>query len=141
MVLKSRLRAPDWGANGDPDREAKCRKHPLPTNHDVNALTDPWFYDEPEATHICNGTYDGYVCPFRQVCLHIALVNNEQSGTFGGMTTEQRRWVRRISKYPGPPRAANYFDRDHWDSSDTWRHLVPPPDWFDNEDADDDQED
>lgn len=121
MVLKSRVLAPDWTAGGNPEKEAKCRKVPLPSNHDVNADTDPFFYDEPEARHVCNGTYDGYVCPFRQVCLYRALVNNEQAGTFGGMTTEQRRWIRRNR---------DLIERENWVQSDGWRWIVPEPEYF-----------
>jgi hypothetical protein len=118
MVLKARTLAPDWSAGENEDREAKCRKFPLPKNHDVNAHTDPFFMDEEEATHVCNGTYDDYVCPFRQVCLYRALVNNEQAGAFGGMTTEQRRWIRRNR---------DLISRSDWDISDMWRETVPTP--------------
>lgn len=133
MVLKARVLAPDWSADGNPDAEAKCRKHPLPTNHEVNADTDPFFYDEEEAIHICNGTYDQKVCPFRRSCLHRALVNNEQAGAFGGFTTEQRRWIRRNR---------DLIPRDSWGDSDRWRWIVPSPEFFEetDEEADAGQE-
>jgi hypothetical protein len=130
MVLKSRLPPVDWKAGGNKEREAKCLKHPLPTNHEVNADTDPFFYDEEEAAHICNGTYDNKVCPFREKCLHRALVNNEQSGTFGGFTVEQRRWIRR------PINGISRFDWEPEKQAE-WRDLVPPPEFFTEEqDAD-----
>lgn len=129
MVLKSRVEAPDWTAGGNPDREAKCRKHPLPTNHNVNAETDPFFYDEAEARHICNGEYDDYVCPFREECLERALINNEQSGTFGGFTVLQRRWIRRNK---------DLLPRDLWAYSDSWRWIVPSPEHLESIEAGDD---
>ena len=131
MVLKSRVRAPDWSAGHNPQREAKCRKFPLPHNHNVTPETDPWFLDQEEATHVCNGTYDNKVCPFRAKCLEIALINNEQDGTFGGMTLMQRRWIRRNREL---------IPRDTWDESEYWRHLVPPPHYFDQTETEDDYE-
>lgn len=124
MVLKSRLRAPDWSADGNPDREAKCRKHPLPTNHVVNADTDPFFLDQEEAAHVCNGTFDQKVCPFRARCLYGALVNNEQDGTWGGFTTEQRRWIRR-QRYVKAPEVVIYPDDWEPTNQDSWREGVP----------------
>ena len=127
MVLKSRLEAPDWSAGHNPAKEAKCRKFPLPTKHEVTKDNDPWFEDEEEATHICNGTWDNYVCPFRERCLHIALVNNEQAGMFGGFTVQQRRWIRRNR---------DLIDRTEWPNSESWRDQVPPPEYFEEgEDA------
>lgn len=124
MVLKSRLLAPDWSADGDPEKEAKCRKFPLPTKNNPSPDTDPFFEDDEEAQHICNGTYDKSICPFRNRCLEIALVNNEQAGMFGGMTVLQRRWIRRQSKRDDP-RPDPWIDRSDWWQPDTWRHLVP----------------
>lgn len=126
MVLKSRTLAPDWSAGNNPEKAAKCFLMPLPSNHEVNAETDPFFYDENEARHVCNGTYDNYVCPFREVCLYRALVNNEQAGTFGGMTVEQRRWIRRNK---------DLIDKDTWDQSDGWRWIVPEPEYFEETEA------
>lgn len=128
MVLKSRVHAPDWSANGDTDKEAKCRKHPLPTKHDTE--NDPWFYDEIEAASICNGDYDNKVCPFRQTCLHISLVNNEQSGVFGGLLPIQRRWIRKnpeqIEKFDWP-----YSEKTKWATG--WRDLVPSVEFLEAE--------
>lgn len=120
MVLRSRVYVPPsfWSADEDPEREAKCRKFPLPSNHEVTPETDPFFMDEEEATDICNGTWDNKVCPFRQFCLYRALVNNEQWGASGGMTAEQRRWIRRNREL---------IPRESWDINDAWRHLVPSP--------------
>lgn len=99
MVLRSRVEAPDWTANGDPEAEAKCRRFPLPSR-EHGRTEDPFFDDEdPEATHVCNGTYDGVVCPFRATCLYHGLINNAQHGIWGGTMPVQRQWVRRkISK-------------------------------------------
>lgn len=127
MVLKARTLAPDWSANGHREREAKCRKFPLPKNHEANAETDPWFYDEEEAITICNGTWDNEVCPFRAGCLERALINNEQSGAFGGFTTEQRRWIRRNR---------DLIPRSEWGDSERWRWIVPSPEFFDEQDED-----
>lgn len=133
MVLKSRVKAPDWSAGENPDKEAKCRKHPLPTKHDIE--NDPWFHgDEEEARAICNGVYDGKVCPFREQCLYGALVNNEQSGVFGGFATVQRKWIRKQRE------AENESDRiyrDDWEFSEEWRARVPELDYFEEEEEDD----
>lgn len=120
MVLKSRVKAPDWSADANPDKEAKCRKHPLPKNNVVNAETDPWFYAEAEAAVICNGELDGRVCPFRERCLYGALENNEQSGVFGGLTPRQRRWIRKDARAEEPR-----IFRDEWSESENWREVVP----------------
>lgn len=123
MVLKSRLPPVDWSANGDPDREALCRKFPLPDDHDVSK--DPWFHDMEEAAHVCNGTYSDVVCPFRDRCLHRALVNNEGNGVFGGLLPVQRKWIRRESQVI--PRAL-------WDLPREWRHKVPSLEFFEESD-------
>lgn len=121
MVLKSRIPAPDWSANDNPDNEALCRKFPLPTHHDTE--NDPWFHDMEEASHICNGTYSDSVCPFRERCLHISLINNEGSGVFGGLLPVQRKWIRK-----NVPKAI-------WHRSALWLHLVPPLEFFKEDDA------
>lgn len=128
MVLKSRLPAPDWSADGDEERDAKCRHFPVPTQHDVTPDTDPFFYDMEEAAHICNGTYDNRVCLFRNRCLHIALVNNEGAGVFGGLLTIQRRWVRKN------------INRVEWPEPNEWRHEVPPLEFFEEDDEEDAEE-
>lgn len=89
MVLKSRRLAPDWSADGDIFRAAKCRKF------EVKRGRDPWFDDEEQAAEICLGTNDGVECPMRTKCLGRALVNNEQYGIFGGLALVQRRWIRK----------------------------------------------
>jgi hypothetical protein len=127
MVLKSRVPSPDWGAGEDPDKEAKCRKFPLPKNHQIE--DDPWFHDMEEATPVCNGDYDGIVCPFREFCLYRALVNNEQFGVFGGLLPVQRRWIRRE------------IPRDEWDESEKWRDRVPSLEYFEELERADDEED
>lgn len=119
MVLKSRLLAPDWSADGDPDREALCRKFPLPDDHDVSK--DPWFHDMEEAATVCNGDYSKVVCPFRNSCLHRALVNNEGYGVFGGILPIQRKWVRRN------------IPKDQWYDPRKWRALVPNLEFFEEE--------
>lgn len=143
MVLKSRVLAPDWSAGGNEERDAKCRHTPLPTKNDPDEFTDPFFYDEEEARHVCNGTYDGVLCPFREICLYRALVNNEQAGTFGGLTYEQRRWVRRHSRLPKPGSLDElpepFILASTWSQPALWRHLVPEPEDLElaEEDADD----
>lgn len=126
MVLKSRVEAPDWSAGQNPKNEAKCRKHPLPTHHNVEV--DTWFHDMEEAPPICNGTYDGVVCPFREQCLYGALVNNEQSGVFGGFLPVQRRWIRRQRNVTVAEGRINPGD---WEFSDEWRDRVPDLLYFD----------
>lgn len=120
MVLKSRVLAPDWGANEDPEKEAKCRKHPLPSIEEGRP-DDPWFgigdTNEREAAEVCNGEWDNRVCPFRTGCLSRALVNNEQFGTFGGLLTIQRRWIRKN------------IPRDGWGNVD--HQSVPTMEYFD----------
>jgi len=118
MVLKSRRLAPDWSANEDRLREAKCRKHPLPMDHNVHE--DPWFHDMEAAAQICNGTNDGKVCPLRAACLDMALINNEQAGVFGGLLPIQRRWIRRHQRLP----------KETWNLSELWRQIVPPLEYF-----------
>jgi hypothetical protein len=131
MVLKSRLPPVDWSADGDPDREALCRKFPLPDDNDVSK--DPWFHDMEEAALICNGTYSGVVCPFRSRCLHRALVNNEGSGVFGGLLPIQRKWVRKN------------VPKVDWEYPDEWLETVPPLEFFEESDdladAEEDDED
>jgi hypothetical protein len=125
MVLKARTKAPDWSAGENKEKEAKCRKHPLPKNHDVTPETDPFFMAEEEAISICNGEFDNYICPFRAGCLERALINNEQAGAFGGFTTEQRRWIRRNR---------DIIPRSEWNDSERWRGWVPSPEFFELED-------
>lgn len=165
MVMISRMSLPDWSAGDDPEKEAKCRKHPIPSQKALkekglegkelqNAieLADPFFYDEPEAAHICRGTYDEKVCPFRNHCLEIALVNNESVGTFGGLTTLQRKWVRKhIPRYEYKTNELGQFVKDkdgkkiivknNWRWSKDWIHLVPSHESLEpNTESDDDED-
>lgn len=124
VVLKSRVKAPDWSANDDPERDAKCRHFPLPRNHDVRPETDPWFYDMEESASVCIGEFDNRPCPFLGRCLFGSLLNNEGSGTFGGFLPIQRKWIRRN------------VPKSIWHRSNLWRHLVPPLEFFEeDEDA------
>jgi hypothetical protein len=180
MVMISRMSLPDWTANDDPEKEAKCRKHPIPSRDEIkerinrenpesdrpsddpswltdkelqNAveMADPFFYDEPEATAICRGTYDGKGCPFRNICLEIALVNNESVGTFGGLTTLQRKWVRKnIPRYEYKTDAKGKVLKDkdgnkivkknNWRWSNEWLDQVPSHESLDPNIGRDDEE-
>lgn len=180
MVMISRMSLPDWTADDDPENEAKCRKHPIPSRDEIkeqinqadpenakelddpawlsnkelqNAveLADPFFYDEPEAAHVCAGTYDGKVCPFRGHCLEIALVNNESVGTFGALTTLQRKWVRKnIPRYIyktdengnvlKDKDGEKIIEKNNWRWSKDWMHLVPSHDSLDPSIESDDEE-
>lgn len=86
---------PDYSEN-HPDGEAKCRQFPTPSHGN-----DPWFEDKEEAKDVCNGISDGVVCPRRAQCLHMAMVNYESYGIWGGMTEVERRILRVL--YPGEP--------------------------------------
>lgn len=87
-MLHSRIRMPDWSDDHE-DGEAKCRRFPRP-----RPGNDPWFEDKEEAAHVCNGVYDDRVCPRRDQCLYMAMVNFESFGIWGGMTEGQRRALR-----------------------------------------------
>lgn len=104
--MKLRISAPDWSANDNEEKEAKCRKF------SVKQGRDPWFDDEEEAVRICNGTDDGVVCPMRHSCLIFALVNNEHNGIWGGMNSDDRRTLRRFTP------------KEQW----KWRPPSPKPD-------------
>ncbi|GAA2321969.1 hypothetical protein GCM10010149_88860 [Nonomuraea roseoviolacea subsp. roseoviolacea] len=89
MVLKPRAEAPLWINEENPDKSAKCLQYQPTREH------DPWFEDEELlAAAICNGDYDGTICPIRDECLHWALLNNEQYGVWGGMLPHDRRNLR-----------------------------------------------
>lgn len=97
MVLYSRMHAPDWTANENPELEAKCRKLARPRYG-----KDPFFDDEKYALSVCNGDdagslYEnaGEVCPMRAQCLAFALINHEGSGIWGGMHTRDRMDLKR----------------------------------------------
>lgn len=83
MVLRLRLEVPDnW-------RKAKCRSLVHKTGE------DPFFDDEDEAIHMCNGTYDGQICPIRHECLLFALTNNCSAGVWGGTMPVTRKALRK----------------------------------------------
>ncbi|TKK84660.1 hypothetical protein FDA94_29030 [Herbidospora galbida] len=90
MVMHLRLHAPDWIARG-----AKCIKF------EPRRDCDPWFTpaDEQDCVDICNGTWDGVVCPTRDKCLEYAAVNNESDGVWGGKTPEERHAMRQEVKH------------------------------------------
>lgn len=95
MVLHLRGNAPDWeGANclGSAPRRGP---------DDIEEMYDPWFDEEDPGPvlGICNGEYDGVVCPIRQECLEFALYNNEKYGVWGGMSEQDRKTMRRIWRW------------------------------------------
>jgi Transcription factor WhiB len=92
MVMILRSLAPFWEEEG-----AKCIDFAPTSEH------DDWFGDGPDASEeearkVCNGTDDGIICPAREQCLFFALLNNEHNGTWGGLTVDQRHYIRR--NYP-----------------------------------------
>jgi WhiB family redox-sensing transcriptional regulator len=96
VVLRLRQDAPDWSLG-------KCAV--MATGPD----NDPWFdnsqdggLDETdEARDICNGVWDGRVCPLREACLGFALLNNERYGVWGGTSEVDRRAIRKVWPWPG----------------------------------------
>lgn len=107
MVMILRSVAPNWeirdsDGNVDLSKMAKCVKF-RPTrdrdeffgdaSEESKAKYGP--ADEREARKICNGDDDGIVCPMREDCLFFALLNNEHYGTWGGLSVEQRHYIRR----------------------------------------------
>ena len=88
--MKLRIEAPFWDGGGNHKKAAKCLRFPGDVSRE-----DPWFDDMDEAKQICNGDNDGIVCPLRQKCLVFAAVNNEHYGIWGGLSSEQRHWMRR----------------------------------------------
>jgi hypothetical protein len=87
-MLHSRIRMPDWSEEHG-DGGAKCRKLPRP-----RPGQDPYFEERAEAKAFCNGDFDGAVCPRRDQCLFLAMINFEAFGVWGGMTEAQRRVLR-----------------------------------------------
>lgn len=92
MVMRLRKNAPDWTANFNPEKQAKCISFPPSRGN------DPWYDEQDEAIQICNGDNDGVVCPMRHECLMFALTNNEAHGVWGGMYLEDRTRLRRFIK-------------------------------------------
>lgn len=96
MGIRAVINAPDWSPKHHRG-EAKCRSGSLtPTRR-----TDVFFSDEHLALGVCNGTWDGQVCPRRAECLHVAMVNRENYGVWGGMSPKDRLALR--MRYPGMP--------------------------------------
>jgi len=90
VVLKPRIPAPDWTAGGNPAKAAKgLRFRPTRENK-------PWFDEDQfeDCLAICNGDYDGRVCPMRQQCLEFSIINNEAWGVWGGMLPHDRKAIR-----------------------------------------------
>ncbi|MFE4527073.1 WhiB family transcriptional regulator [Streptomyces anulatus] len=96
MGIRAVINAPDWSP-AHHRGEAKCRDHQLTPTRD----NDVFFNDEALAMDICNGIYDGVVCPRRADCLHVAMVNREGYGIWGGMTARDRLALR--MRNPGAP--------------------------------------
>lgn len=90
--------------------DAKCSDSVIKI---AGELYDPFFDDQEEAIHLCNGTYDGVVCPIREKCLTYALANNEKFGVWGGMSELGRKAMRR--KFP---------HRKGKDTPKQWRHMT-----------------
>lgn len=82
-------------------RGAKCLgMHIVPPTEDdegniLDVGHDPFFVEQDEALHICNGTEDGIVCPVREECLLYALTNNCREGVWGGTSELGRRAMRK----------------------------------------------
>ncbi|WP_369042200.1 WhiB family transcriptional regulator [Streptomyces sp. Midd1] len=96
MGIRAVINAPDWSPKHHRG-EAKCRDNSLaPTRR-----RDVFFSDESLALDVCNGTYDGVICPRRAECLHVAMVNRENYGIWGGMTAADRLALR--MRYPAMP--------------------------------------
>ncbi|MDP9870424.1 MULTISPECIES: WhiB family transcriptional regulator [Streptosporangium] len=119
MVLKPRVKAPDWRAAGNDTKAAKCLKFPP----DLSRGYDPWFDVEYEidCLDICNGESDGRRCPMRDTCLDFALINNETGGVWGGMLPHDRRNLRLAR------RADPYLELK-------WHPPTPKPSDFDEDD-------
>jgi hypothetical protein len=92
--MSLRIPAPHWETESG-HSDGKCRKFPA----DPVTKFDPWFDDMEESEKVCNGTYDGVVCPIRHRCLIFALVNNEHYGVWGGLLPEQRHWLRQTYRH------------------------------------------
>lgn len=141
MVLRLRRPPPSWVT-------AKCFEQAAGPDD------DPWFDNselgfEDETSlglEVCNGTNDGVVCPLREVCLLFALVNNEKSGIWGGLSETDRRITRKL--YPWDPKNpaephAEWRWRDHADLIAQYRARfsaapLPEPEEEDDDDPDED---
>lgn len=119
MVIQSRVNPPDWtDEEGGGEEAARCANFTISRDDDGLVRNDVWFQDAKEALPVCNGDYIGTPCPMRHGCLLFALANNDSTGVWGGMTTPQRRWIRR-----------NMAKAD-WYNEKALRDKVPGPDYF-----------
>ena len=130
MVIHSRVNAPDWTDDeGGGEEGARCRRFEISRDEDGIVRNDTWFQEAAEALPVCNGDWIGTPCPMRHDCLVYSLINNEGKGVWGGMTTPQRRWIRRN------------IPRHLWHDEKALRSKVPPPNYFkDYGDEDPDEE-
>jgi len=122
VVLKPRINAPDWTAGGNQEKAAKCIRFPP----DRDSGYDPWFDPEFEqdCLDVCNGTWDGKVCPMRQECLEFSIINNEAFGVWGGLPPHDRKEIRKarrkdpymeIKWFPPTPRLPELCEEDYLD--------------------------
>lgn len=119
MVIQSRSVPPDWTDDqGGGERGARCRKFQISRDEDGIVRNDTWFQQAEEALPVCNGDWIGSPCPVRASCLYQALVNNDTTGVWGGLTAPQRKWVRRN------------VGKARWDDEEFIRSVVPDPDHF-----------
>ena len=54
--------------------------------------------DVQKAKAICNGAFDGVICPKRAECRHFAIEHRESHGVWGGMSERDRRKVQKARK-------------------------------------------
>lgn len=95
MGIRPYVKAPDWSESHHRG-PAKCRGYVFDEKDD-----DLFFDDAQLAMGICNGAYDGVICPRRTECLKVAMLNHENFGVWGGMTAPERLRLR--LRYPGMP--------------------------------------
>lgn len=102
--MQLRIESPRWVEGG-----AKCPQDADADNADFNIP-----FDEPELQKgICRGTWDNRPCRMRNKCLVFALINNEQYGVWGGLTEDERKWVRKE------------IPKSEWTEPDEWLDQVP----------------
>ncbi|MFE6745917.1 WhiB family transcriptional regulator [Kitasatospora purpeofusca] len=112
MAIRPAAPAPDWSEDHHRGA-AKCRG--------IGAGPDGWdifFEDFDLAMAVCNGSWDGRVCPRRTECLRVAMLNCENYGVWGGMTPADRLHLR--LRYPGAP------ERWTWHPPGAGREPKPP---------------
>lgn len=121
MVLQTRVSPPDWTDDaGGGEAGARCRLFTIGRDSDGIVRNDSWFQEAEEALPVCNGDWIGTPCPMRRSCLFQSLMNNDQSGVWGGMTVPQRKWIRRN------------VEKDLWRDDDHLREVTPPPEYFED---------